>query len=353
MQRHIINVAILWLALTFIGELLLQNAVLIPPGASQQAEVVDEAFRLLFALGLPVFTFGVSVLAYSLVNFRARQDSLEAGATIYGHNIFSLGWLGITGALCFLVIIHPGFTGLAKLFAMPREDDLVVKVTGSMWAWRVEYPAYGKSSREELLLPVGRRVRFEVTGTDVLHSFWIPAFRLKIDAVPGMVTTTYANPTEVGSHKTNPMLRIQCAELCGLNHATMMLPVRVVPQAEFDAWAGVAMAAPPPAATPKGLTGVERGKALADEQGCVACHSIDGSVRVGPTWLGLYGSQATLADGTTVEVNEDYLRESIIDPNAKIARGFPPNVMPATFGKTLTEDQIHDLVEYIESLGRK
>ncbi len=237
MQRHIINTAILWLFLTFAGELILQNVTLIPAGASTQAHVVDEAFQLLFVLALPVFTFGVSVLAYSLVNFRARGNTPEAGATIHGHTIFSLGWLFVTGALCFLVIIHPGFTGLAKLFALPSSDDVVVKVTGRSWAWNVEYPAYGKSSEEELLLPVGKRVRFEVTARDVLHSFWIPAFRIKIDAVPGMVTTTYVNATEIGSIKTNPMLRLQCAELCGVNHTVMAIPVKVVSQAEFDAWA--------------------------------------------------------------------------------------------------------------------
>lgn len=352
MQRHIINTAILWFVLTIIGELLLQNVALIPPGASQQAEVVDEAFRLLFVLGLPVFTFGVSVLAYSLINFRARGDTLEAGATIHGHNIFSLGWLAVTGALCFFVIIHPGLTGVAKLFAMPRSDDVVVQVTGSMWSWRVEYPAYGKSSRDELLLPVSRRVRFEVTSTDVLHSFWIPAFRIKIDAVPGMVTTTYVNATGVGSTATNPMLRIQCAELCGLNHAAMMLPVRVVSQAEFDTWGGVP-AVTKPGATPPAATAVERGKALADAQGCVACHSIDGSVKVGPTWLGLYGSQRTLADGKTITADEAYLRESILNPNVKIVRDFAPNVMPPIYKDTLTGNQVLDLIEYIKSLGKK
>jgi len=352
MQRHIINTAILWFILTFAGELLLPKVNLLPAGVSEQAEVVDEAFRLLFALGLPVFTFGVSVLAYSLVHFRARGEALEAGAPIHGHTFFSIGWLAVTSALALFVVIHPGLTGLTKLFAVPRSSDLVVKVSASQWSWRVEYPAYGKSSREELLLPVGRTVRFEVTSLDVLHSFWIPAFRVKIDAVPGRVTTTYATPTETGSIETNPMLRIQCAELCGLNHAKMMLPVRVVSQAEFDAWAGVA-AVPTAEARPPEATAVERGKALADRYGCVACHSIDGTVIVGPSWLGLYGSQATLADGTIVTVDDAYVRESILDPNAKVVKGFQPNIMPQTFGNTLTTDQINDLIAYIQSLGTK
>ncbi|MFQ5611723.1 MAG: cytochrome c oxidase subunit II [Anaerolineae bacterium] len=363
MRRHYVRVGILWFVLTFIAEFLAQIYVL-PPQLSDTAEHVDSAFRVLVILGLPVFTFIVAVMAYTLFNFRARGDNLEAGETIHGNNVFSLMWTVITGTLCIIVIIHPGLTGLAALAAEPNETDLVVQVTGSQWAWRAVYPQYGGKSvfraaggvtDEAMVLPVDRRVRFELTtvDADVLHSFWIPAFRLKKDAMPGRITTMYVTPTEMGSYQENPMLRVQCAEMCGLRHADMMLPIRIVDQAEFDAWVGAptaeAQAEAPEAAE---ATPAERGQKLAEENACLGCHSTDGSVLVGPSWLGVYGSQETLADGTTVIVDEEYLRRSILDPNAQIVQGFQPNLMVQTFGDTLTEDQINDLIAYIKSLAK-
>ncbi|MFQ5615391.1 MAG: cytochrome c oxidase subunit II [Anaerolineales bacterium] len=341
-QKHYVNTAILWFALTFIGELLLQ-AITLPLLASDEGLVIDNAFRILFVLGVPVLTFVVSVMSYSLINFRARGSAVEVGATIHGSNTFSLIWLVITGALAVTVIIHPGITGLAELGATNTSPDTVIRITSSRWSWRVEYPD-GASSREELILPVDQRVKFEVTSTDVLHSFWIPAFRLKIDAVPGLVTEMYVTPSRTGSYATDATLRVQCAELCGLDHATMQIPVRVVEQAEFDAASGGEgfQAADTPEA---------RGRHLADKMGCVGCHSVDGSVSIGPSWLGVYGSERSLADGALVTVDEDYLRESILDPNARVVEGFAPNMMPPTFGDTLTGEQIGDLIAYIKSLG--
>ena len=221
MQRHLINAGIIWFTLTFIGEVILQLPGLFPPPVAYSAEVVDDTFHLLAVLGMPVFTMVITVLAYSMIKFRVKDDSTEDGATIHGNNIFSITWLAITGSLCVLVIIHPGLTGLAALAAEPNDGDLVVKVTGSQWAWRVTYPQYDNKSvfrpanaskAVDLVLPVDRRTRFEVTSRDVLHSFWIPAFRLKQDVIPGQTQTMYVTPTETGSYDSNPRLRVQCAE---------------------------------------------------------------------------------------------------------------------------------------------
>jgi cytochrome c oxidase subunit 2 len=135
---------------------------------------------------------------------------------------------------------------------------------------------------------------------------------------------------------------VRCAELCGLKHAFMESPVRVMAAADFETWVNAnSVASDDP---------VERGQQLYQQFGCNACHTVDGTTSVGPTWQGLYQSQETLADGTAVTVDEAYLHESIVDPNAKITAGFAPGIMPQTFGEQLTEEQIQDLIEFIKSL---
>ncbi len=341
MRRDYVITAILWFILTLVAEFLLPTFFerIFPLVAAEEAAISDESFRLLMVLGTPVFTFVVAVLIYSLINFRAQGDAPEPGAAIHGNVWVSSVWLFVTAALNIVVVIHPGLTGLAK-FQGNRNPDLVVKVTGVQWAWQVEYPAYGISNAAELVLPVDKRVKFEVTAadSDVMHSFWIPAFRNKIDAVPGKVTTMYITPNKTGSFEDDFNLRVQCAELCGTGHTAMSLPVRVVTQAEFDAWVASQAAPTDPVAL---------GAALAQSQGCAACHSTDGTTVVGPTWKGLYGSQVTLTDGSTVTVDDAYLLESIVDPSAKIVQGFPTGVMIQTFGETLTEEQIDAIIEYM------
>ena len=345
MRRDYVITAILWFILTLVAEFLLPAFFeqIFPLVAAEEAVISDESFRLLMVLATPVFTFVVAVLIYSLINFRAQGDAPEPGAAIHGNVWVSSTWLFVTAALNVLVIIHPGLTGLAKFQGNRGNPDVVVQVTGVQWAWQVNYPAYGVTNATEIVLPVDKRVKFEVTAadTDVMHSFWIPAFRNKIDAVPGLTTVMYITPNKTGSFAEDFNLRAQCAELCGTGHSAMSLPVRVVTEAEFEAWAQGQAAPSDP---------VTRGAALAQSQGCIACHSIDGSVIVGPTWQGLYGKQETLADGATVTVDDTYLLESIVDPNAKIVQGFPAGVMIQTFGETLTEEQIDDLIEYIKSV---
>ncbi len=229
-------VGLAWVVLTVLGEILLWNLPIFPPEGAREAAVADEAFRMLTRLAVPVFAFVVVILVFSVLRFRARGRPTDDGPPLWGsRRVFAL-WLGVTSLLALVLIVNPGLTGLAKIRGESRAD-LVVRTTGSQWSWSVSYPDYGDvSSLDEMVLPVGKRVRFEVTSTDVVHSFWIPAFRIKVDAVPGRTTVIYATPTRVDSFELDPNLRIQCAELCGLGHTTMKLPVRVVEEPEFEAW---------------------------------------------------------------------------------------------------------------------
>ncbi len=344
MRRDIINAAILWFALTLVAELSLPPLYgLFPLAAAQEALVSDESFRVLMALGTPVFTFVVAVLLYSLIRFRARGGALENGAPIRGSDRVAGVWLAITGGLCITVIIYPGMTGLAE-FQGNKNADLVVKVTGRQWAWDFAYPAYNITGATEIVLPVDKRVKFEITSADVLHSFWIPAFRDKMDAVPGQVNTMYVTPNTLASFDHDFNLRVQCAEICGTSHAAMSAPVRIVSQTDFDAWV-----------KEKSIISddpVARGATLSKSLGCAACHSTDGSKIVGPTWLNLYGSQVAFEDGTTMKADEAFLREFILNPDFKVVKGFSKGVMPPSLGKSLTPEQINDLIAYIKSLSK-
>ncbi len=234
MKRHALNAAIVWLILTAIGEVLALRADIYPLAAAEEANTVDSAFRFLLLLGVPVFTFVVAALLYSVLRFRSLGDPSEDGPPLRG-NVFVTGiWLLVTTGLAVFVIFNPGLKGLAEL----RDNttaDLVVKAEGSRWFWKISYPQHGIASKE-MVLPVRRRVKFEITATDVIHSFWVPAFRMKADAVPGLVTVLYVTPTVVGSFDDDFNLRLQCAELCGLGHDIMHTPVVVMEQAQFDAW---------------------------------------------------------------------------------------------------------------------
>jgi cytochrome c oxidase subunit 2 len=212
-------------------------------------------------------------------------------------------------------------------------------VTAFQWGWKFDYPTYGVSGATDLYMPVNKQVVFKMESLDVIHSFFVPEFRMKQDVVPGRETELRVTPIEIGDYK------VRCAELCGASHAYMLAPVHVVSQADFDAWIQGQLTAATQAVT----SGPDpaRGQQLAQANGCLACHSTDGSKIVGPTWKGLFNSQVNLSDGTTVTADEAYLQESIHDPNAKVVAGFEPNVMPQF---SLSDAQVADLVAFIKTL---
>ncbi len=244
-RKEWLAVVLLWALISAVGWAIAASTTPLPRNYSVEGEVSDEAFRLLVFLGVPVFAFVVSVLLVTVVKFRHKGEiGSEDGPPLRATPLASILWLVVTGSLAIFVIVNPGLVGLAKIRSSgghgahgAGDADLVVEVDSARWSWTVTYPDYGITVRDELVLPVDSRIRFDVTSRDVLHSFWIPAFRVKIDAVPGKTTVAYARPTEVGSQAEDSGLRLQCAELCGLGHAQMAIPVRVVERAEFEAWA--------------------------------------------------------------------------------------------------------------------
>lgn len=237
MTRHGVYAFLLWLGLTAVGLWWAFTANLFPMAAAEEANIIDSAFRLLLILGMPIMTLVLAVLFYSVIRFRTRGEGTEDGPPIRTNRLITWGWLAITSALAIYVIINPGLTGLAELSANPSED-LVVQVEGQQWHWKVTYPQYNLSYDRalQMALPVNTRIKFEITSTDVIHSFWIPAFRMKMDAVPGKTTVMYVTPTETGAFEDDPNMRAQCAELCGTGHPNMSMNVLVLEPAQFEQW---------------------------------------------------------------------------------------------------------------------
>ncbi len=243
-MRDLLRVFGLWLILTLLGEMVALQ-IPFPPAMASEARVVDEAFRYLLIVGTPVFTFVLSVLFYSLLRFRAAGDPPEDGPPVFSHTPGALAWLAVTSLLALSLVIQPGLRGLMELgwmgpfsgsAAADGEGTLVVQVQARQWSWLFTYPQYQIQVKDRLVLPMGRPVRFEITSRDVVHSFWIPAFRLKIDAVPGRTTLLVLTPSRPGRTAVEPTLRVQCAELCGTGHAAMTATVEVVPADQFAAW---------------------------------------------------------------------------------------------------------------------
>lgn len=240
MKRHVLAVAAIWIALTALG-VLLTGVELFPPARSDKGLEIDRAWSFLLLMAVPVYTFVVSVIGYSIWRFRRSgpptgEGGTDDGPPIAGRGAFPLAWFGITSALAVLVMIYPGLVQIPTIFRTEPNPDVVVRVEAFQWAWRLTYPNAGVESTDEMVLPVGRSVRFDITSLDVVHAFWVPAFVMRIDAVPGLTTSISLRPTATGSYVDDPAFRLQCSQLCGLEHSRMMMPVRVVSEADFQAW---------------------------------------------------------------------------------------------------------------------
>lgn len=242
MKRDFVIVGALWLIITAIGEALILSVELYPAAQSDKGEEIESAFRILLIFAVPVFALVVAVLLYSVLRHSMGDEPPEDGPAFHGRGLVPFTWLGVTTALTALIIIYPGLTSLSAVIGDDSNPDLVVEVTGFQWQWQFTYPQQGitiigtPDDIPEMVLPVDRSVRFDITSVDVLHSFWVPAFLMKIDAVPGMTTTISLRPTKTGTFLTDSMLRVQCAELCGLKHSTMAAHVAVVTEQEFEEW---------------------------------------------------------------------------------------------------------------------
>jgi len=308
---------------------------LLPLQASKQAIAIDGLFRVQFSVIVVLFSLIVGLLVYSIVVFRRRKGDTTDGPHSEGNTTLEILWTIIPLGFVLFIAYLGGIALKDTQAAEPKA--LNVRVVGSQWAWRFEYPDLGIISTD-LMLPVNKQTLLTLTSTDVIHSFWVPEFRVKQDLLPGdnFERQLRITPDQVGEFK------VRCAELCGRLHYNMEATVKVLSQADYDAWVQSQIA-------PVSNDPVARGDQLTQQYGCRACHSIDGSKVVGPTWKGLYGKQEALSDDTSVLVDEAYIIESIRNPSAKVTAGFQP-LMPVNIGAEITDAQISDIIAYIQSL---
>jgi cytochrome c oxidase subunit 2 len=229
---------VFWVLFTVIGLLMVWKANLLPAGYAEEAEIGDEAYKLLIGLAVPIFAGVCAALLTILVRQVDKHTSdeieTEDGPHVLTHKKLVHVWVGVSAVLAIGLAVDPGFVGLRDIRGESKAD-LVVEVTAQRWSWKYTYEG-GEFSTTELVLPIDQRVRFDITSVDIVHSFWVPGFRQKLDAVPGRITKLYITPNELGDGTVDPTLRVQCAELCGIDHALMATPIRIVTEAEFEAW---------------------------------------------------------------------------------------------------------------------
>jgi cytochrome c oxidase subunit 2 len=322
----------------------IRDLLFLPPGVGSMADDLDVLHFVVIGTtmvgALGVFLFAVT---YS-IKYRQR---VPRQAT---RRIQSPVWLELTvvGALLTLFVGFwvAGYRQYVEIRRAPA-SPMVMHVVAKQWMWKFTYPG-GRRSQGVLVLPRGRDVELRMTSRDVIHSFFVPAFRLKHDVLPGRTRTLGLRAERAGTY---PLF---CAEYCGVSHSRMRASVVVLEPPDFARWLeGEAVAAVDAAggAFDEGEPMATLGRALAARYGCFACHTMDGQAHVGPTWGGLYGAPRPLADGRTVVASDDYLTESMMDPEAKRVAGYG-TVMPSYEG-VLDATEVAALVELIRSLERE
>ncbi|MBI4888197.1 MAG: cytochrome c oxidase subunit II [Acidobacteria bacterium] len=303
---------------------------LFPEQASTLAPEVDNLYFFVTAVTAFFALLVVVVVLVFAVKYRDRTGE-KVGAPIHGSLPLELGW----SIIPFFISMAIFAWATLVFFHIVRAPDQTLEVysTGKRWMWRFQH-IDGQAEINELHVPLGRPIRVIFTSEDVLHSLYMPAFRVKADAIPGRYSSIWFTPTQVGE------FHLFCAEYCGTRHSGMIGRVVVMEPNEYQAWlsgggSGMSMAA--------------RGEQLFQQLGCVGCHLPDGSGR-GPSLLGKYGIQETLATGATVTIDDTYVRESILTPQMKLVAGYGP-VMP-TFQGLVNEQGVMSLIEYVKSLPR-
>jgi cytochrome c oxidase subunit II len=303
-----------------------------PEQASTLAPQTDALLLFLLA----VTTFFVVLIAGMIIVFMIRyrrRDPDEIPESVHGSLALEIAW-----TVPPLVIVMVIFFWGASLFATiqrPPDDAINIDVVGKQWMWKLQHME-GRREIDELHIPVGKPVKLTMTSEDVIHSFFVPAFRTKQDAVPGRYTTTWFEATKAGTY------HLFCAEYCGTSHSGMIGRVIAMEPAEFQAWLQTGEGGTAPPASPAAA-----GEALFQAQGCGSCHAA-GAEQRGPQLAGLFGTTVHFEGGGTTVADENYLRESILDPQAHLVAGYQA-IMP-TYQGLLSEENLMQLIAYLKTL---
>ena len=320
-----------------------------PEKGSRSAGKIDTLYDVLLIASVPIFVLVMTVAIYSVIRFRARPGDTGDGAPIHGNARLEVAWVTIPFLLVAGLAIYAWIT--LNDIEKKQAGEMHVHVYGRQFAWSFAYngPGGRQIQSDQLYLPVDKPVKFLIRTRDVIHSFWVPDFRLKSDAVPGITTNWRTTPTKLGIHD------IVCAELCGPGHSLMRGTVHVVTDRTFTAWlakqggGGTALAAAKSGGA--SATSAAAGKQVFAANGCSSCHTLaaaGASGTVGPDLDKVVSDAAKYAKGKPPAV---YIRQSIVTPNAFVVPGFPKGTMPQTFGQQLSPQQITALVNFLIASG--
>lgn len=295
------------------------------PEASNSARVVDTTF--LFILWIEVFLLGVVTSAMIIFVIRYNKKRNPRSENIEGGPLLEILWTAIPTVLV-LIMFYIGWRSFVHIRKVP-EGAMAVNVMARQWSWQFTYEN-GKQS-DMLRIPLGKPVKLVLHSQDVLHCLYVPAFRIKEDCVPGLETYLWFTAKEIGSYD------IFCTEYCGLGHSDMLSKIIVTSEKDFDSWYSVKEAA----------VMIAQGLKLLEGKGCLGCHSADGTTKIGPTFKGIFGRKETVLTAgreREITVNEEYLKRSILEPQADIVKGYQP-IMPKL---QVSEDEVKVIIDYLK-----
>ena len=296
---------------------------------------VDLAFEVIMGISIFFLIAITIVLIYFVIRYRKSRS--PKATHIDGNNTLEVIWIVIP-TLIVLLMFYYGWAGWHPQTEPPK-DSMKIKSIARMWKFSFQYPN-GRST-DTLIIPMNKAISLDLVSLDVIHSLYIPAFRIKKDMVPGKPTEMWFEAGNEGEFE------VFCAEYCGLNHSYMLSTVKVLPQEEFNKWYNDTTSVE---VLNKPVDSRIAGSAIIKQMGCVACHSTDGTNLIGPTFKDLYGSKTEIKGQGSVIADEDYIKESILDPGKKIVEGYNSGLM-LSYKDQLTDEQINQIIDYLKTLS--
>jgi cytochrome c oxidase subunit 2 len=307
------------------------KSLLLPPQSSTIAPDVDALWTFLIYLSIFFFTLITGLVIYFAIRYRRRGEATLTTA-LHDNLKLEVTWIVIPVILIGILFVW-GARGFVRMSVVPK-DALEIKVTAQKWFWSFTYPE-GISTIQELVVPAGKPIKLLMSSQDVIHSFFVPDFRIKRDVLPNRYSITWFEAPRPGEH------HLFCAEYCGTEHSKMIGKVRVLGEREYAEWLENS------SVSGEGMTLAEYGAKLYVAKTCNTCHSIDGKAGNGPSFLNRFGRTITLDDGATTIMDENYIRESILNPQRKVSAGYEA-IMP-TFQGLVKDREIDALIAFIKS----
>lgn len=324
--------AVLWMLINRLVNRAMAGSFM-PEQGTAIATKVDNLYGFLLVISFVACLIVIGGMVYFMLKYK-RKSPNDKTAYITHDTRLEILW-SVIPLIIFLIVFGWGWVIYHDMRNMPK-NALEISVSGKQWAWIAEYKNGVKSP--DIVVPVNRDVKIVLSSEDVIHSFYVPSFRIKQDAVPGMYTAVWFNAEKLGE------FHVFCTEYCGTSHSGMLAKVKVVTQQDFDKWL---IEESEVGALPL----AQRGAKIFQTRACASCHNVDNpAAKIGPTLFKKFGAEEEMADGSKVAIDENYLRESLMNPSAKIVKGFAsPSVMPSFQGQ-LSETELNALIEYIKGL---